>query len=220
MHSLPRILCVDDDPNLLAVLQAILVNAGYSVVAAGTASAALTVFASLEVNLVILDYLIPEIDGGMLAARMRRTAPELPIILYSAVVDALPETVLRQFSAVVEKGGPPSVLLKAVADQLRRPYLRAHQRYRFGAPISVRPHSQTRVMAGRSFDVSEAGLGASVEGDLSPGELVSLKLTLPSRVKDVTTTARVCYRLQARYGFRFVELGEPELQSIRSSLPQ
>jgi len=78
-----RILAVDDDPAILEVVKLNLEAEGYEVVTAGTAGAALTVFADSPCVLAVLDVMLPDSDGFELARRLRERS-DIPIIMLSA----------------------------------------------------------------------------------------------------------------------------------------
>jgi two-component system, OmpR family, KDP operon response regulator KdpE len=81
-----RVLVVDDEPQILRALRTSLRGAGYEVVTAETAEAALTVLAVDPPDAVILDLVLP--DGrGTDVARELRTWSNIPVIVLSVVGD-------------------------------------------------------------------------------------------------------------------------------------
>jgi CheY-like chemotaxis protein len=78
---MPRILLVDDDPEIRAVLSHLLEDAGYTVETAPDGRAALALITASPPDLLITDLLMPRLTGWSLFARVRRHAPTLPIIL-------------------------------------------------------------------------------------------------------------------------------------------
>lgn len=62
----------------------VLESAGYSVITVGDGKADLEIFSSQYVNLVVLDYAMPEMTGCDVAVEMRRIRPEMPILMLSA----------------------------------------------------------------------------------------------------------------------------------------
>jgi len=80
----PRVLVVDDEPQILRALQTSLRGAGYEVETAATAEAALAAAAMRPPEAVILDLVLP--DGtGIDVAREFRTWSSAPVIVLSAV---------------------------------------------------------------------------------------------------------------------------------------
>ena len=109
------LLCVDDRPTSLEVRRLILERAGYEVLTASDGTAGLELFASRPVDLVVLDYNMPEPNGAAVAKRMRTLKPEVPVIMLSAHFEP-PAEVDGLVDAYVTKGENPRVLL----DQIRR----------------------------------------------------------------------------------------------------
>ncbi len=68
---------------------------------------------------VILDYLMPEMDGGAVALRLRQIKPTLPILMLSAYLD-LPHDALAAVDAFVTKGQTPDILLSSIEALLER----------------------------------------------------------------------------------------------------
>ncbi|MGA3210592.1 MAG: response regulator [Terriglobales bacterium] len=104
------ILCVDDEPRGLLVRQMLLRSKGYQVLTASGGREALRVFADNPVEAVVLDYRMPEMDGGQVAAELKRLKPEVKILMLSAYVD-LPEEALRWVDARAVKGTSPGAFL-------------------------------------------------------------------------------------------------------------
>ena len=73
----------------------------------------LTVFDKNEIDLVVLDFYMPGLDGGQVAAEMRRRRPEVPIIFLSAYFSLPPES-LELADAFITKGDPPDVLIQKI----------------------------------------------------------------------------------------------------------
>jgi DNA-binding NtrC family response regulator len=78
------ILVVDDDPNILAVLEARLASAGYTVHCAEGGHGALAVLAEKPVDLMISDIRMPDMGGMELLKAVEKAYPGLPIIFLTA----------------------------------------------------------------------------------------------------------------------------------------
>ena len=90
-----RILVVDDDENILNLEKTILEQKGFEVIGAGGGAEALTLLASSTFDLVLLDVMMPELDGaGTLAAlRAAEETRGIPVVFLTA--KALPAEVER-----------------------------------------------------------------------------------------------------------------------------
>jgi DNA-binding response OmpR family regulator len=88
----------------------ILEDAGYEVISAPDGEQALDVFSRTHVDLVLLDYTMPGIDGGVVAA------PTVPLVIVSAV--PVPEDVLSIADCAITKGRCADVLLNVIRSML------------------------------------------------------------------------------------------------------
>ncbi|MFJ4839545.1 response regulator transcription factor [Streptomyces sp. NPDC088746] len=78
-----RVLVVDDDPTVAEVAAGYLERAGYDVGRADDGPAALEHFAALRPDLVVLDLMLPGMDGFEVCRRMRARGP-VPVIMLTA----------------------------------------------------------------------------------------------------------------------------------------
>ena len=113
------LLCIDDNQSSLNICKIILEDFGYKVLSASSAREGLEVFASNAIDAVILDYQMPEMNGELVAAEMRRTKPRVPILMLSGWV-SLPESALQLVDEFVAKGEPVEFLLLAIQQLLSR----------------------------------------------------------------------------------------------------
>jgi len=79
-----RILVVDDDVKITSFLRRALVLEGYEVLVANGGQEALRTVAEFPPDLMILDLMMPEIDGLEVCRRVRALGDELPIIILTA----------------------------------------------------------------------------------------------------------------------------------------
>ena len=96
----PRILVVDDDQVIQQLLKVNLELEGYAVEVASDGQEALALFAAFEPDLVLLDIMMPKLDGIETLKRLKADAslPFVPVILLTAKAE--PETL-----ALVRPGG-------------------------------------------------------------------------------------------------------------------
>ncbi|MCB9698970.1 MAG: response regulator transcription factor [Alphaproteobacteria bacterium] len=81
--SAGRILLVDDDPSLREVARYALDRAGFEVIEAGDGRSALDRFARHSIDLVVLDVLMPEVDGLEVCRTLRATS-QVPVVFLSS----------------------------------------------------------------------------------------------------------------------------------------
>lgn len=113
------ILCVDDETTGLTIRKMTLESQGYQVMTADNGVEGLAIFSSQAIELVVLDYKMPGMEGDIVAERMKRLKPDVPILLLSAYVD-LPSETLALVDMYLTKGEGPLIMLKAVAELLTR----------------------------------------------------------------------------------------------------
>jgi two-component system autoinducer 1 sensor kinase/phosphatase LuxN len=113
MPRRPLILCVDDEWNGLEGRKMLLEETGCKVLVATNGADALQLFASHPVDLVLLDYHLPGMNGDVVAEHMKAGRPDVPVALLSAD-DGLPESALRWIDAFVSKSESPANLLQIV----------------------------------------------------------------------------------------------------------
>jgi signal transduction histidine kinase len=91
-NSPVRILVVDDEPNVLTTIQAILQHEGYLVDACADGAAALRAIRERHYDLVLTDLKMPGVDGLAVLAEVRRQAPETVTVMmtgYGSIDSAL-----------------------------------------------------------------------------------------------------------------------------------
>ena len=82
-----KILIVDDEPDVLSVLGKSLSVEGYSVITADNGAGAITKAKSEQPDLIILDILLPDIDGGKVAEKLRDDpeTKDIPIVFITCL---------------------------------------------------------------------------------------------------------------------------------------
>ena len=90
MRDTPRILIVDDNPVNVKILQTRLTAEGYDIVTAHDGEQALAVARREQPDLILLDVMMPRLDGLEVCRRLRgdATFPFTPIILVTAMADS------------------------------------------------------------------------------------------------------------------------------------
>ncbi|GIJ55868.1 DNA-binding response regulator [Virgisporangium aurantiacum] len=117
-----RVLVVDDDPIVADVVCRYLEQDGCQVRLAGTGEQALAAAAAEPPDLVVLDLMLPGIDGLEVLRRLRGRDPALPVVLLTALGDE-PDRVLgleRGADDYVAKPFSPRELVLRIRSVLRR----------------------------------------------------------------------------------------------------
>jgi len=117
---LGRVLVIDDDPDTIDLLTAILSDAGYEVSGALTGSDGLMLLQMESADLVLLDLQMPGVHGVDVLRRLRMVRPDVPVIIVSGQAD--PElaraTLNRGTVDYIRKPMDPEHLLRATAAAL------------------------------------------------------------------------------------------------------
>lgn len=78
------VLVVDDDPKIVELVRAYLQRAGYEVITAGDGEVALQVVETTTLSMIVLDVMLPGLDGLLLTRHLRDTHNRVPILMMSA----------------------------------------------------------------------------------------------------------------------------------------
>ncbi|MFA7175486.1 MAG: response regulator transcription factor [Kiritimatiellia bacterium] len=118
-HS--RILVVDDEPNVLELLSLYLNREGFTVSTAADGKAAVQAFDSLQPDLVVLDIMLPEMDGWEVCRNIRGKS-QTPIIMLTARNDDYDRIIGLEMGAddYLPKPFNPRELVARVKAVLRR----------------------------------------------------------------------------------------------------
>ena len=117
MSKSKTILCVDDELAVLSMRMLMFEAQGYHVLTAENGPDGLSIFGSKAIDLVVLDYKMPGMDGHAVARAMKRIRPNVPIILLSAYID-LPDELLTLVNKSLTKAEDPIVLLTIIEELL------------------------------------------------------------------------------------------------------
>jgi DNA-binding response OmpR family regulator len=117
-----RLLVIDDEPDLLAELKPLLERAGYAVATAIDGQDGLHKLASWQPDLLILDVMMPHLDGRELLRRVRAAGNWIPVILLTKVGGTTERALSLQEGAddYINKPFDPFELLARIQAVLRR----------------------------------------------------------------------------------------------------
>ena len=153
----PRVLIVDDEPMVTEVVERYLQREGYSVRTAADGRAALEIYAESRPHLVVLDLMLPQIDGMEVCKRIREHA-RTPVIMLTARGDEMDRIAGFAMGAddYLAKPFSPRELVARVKAVLRRTYdgaLVPGERVVSGN-VSVDPRSRTVEANGQPVDLT------------------------------------------------------------------
>lgn len=167
-----RLLVVEDEKSIRDGLADVLLFRGYGVEVAADGLRALELASEARFALILLDVMLPELDGYSVCKRLRQAGDDVPVLMLTA--KGAEEDILRGFEAgaddYVTKPFSLRELLARVEAMLRRAGHKAGQEFRAG-PLTV--------------DVTKArALGNEVDVELSSKEIGMLRLLVedPGRI--------------------------------------
>ena len=226
MSEAPRILVVDDEPQILRALRVILRDAGFEAVTAGTAEEALDAAAVRPPQAAIVDLMLPDLDGVELTRRLREWS-ELPILVLSAVgeedrkVEALaagaddyvtkpfgPRELIARLQAALRRAAPEAAEPTIVADGLEID-LAGHTVRRDGEPVHLTPtefgllaelaRNRGRLLTHRALLVAVWGVEYEDDTQVLRAHVANLrrKIEPPDGPRYVLTDPGVGYRFAA-----------------------
>jgi len=102
----PKILAIEDEQKLRQLYQDFLTDAGYDVTTLGDGFTGVVETVNAEFDLVILDIMMPGMDGVEAFENLRATHPKLPVLIVSAYVETLDVMQLMELGHVNFMGKP------------------------------------------------------------------------------------------------------------------
>lgn len=112
------ILCIDDEPLSLELRCKVLERAGYRVLVAASPEEGIRLFASERVDLVVLDYWMPDLKGTAVAERLKSINPKAPIVMLSGYRPIFDEGIGLADLWLLKGESKPEDLLAAVSELL------------------------------------------------------------------------------------------------------
>src|SRR5690242_9577865 len=143
----PRILLVEDEPRIRDFITRALVTAGYEVTPAGCGTEGLRLAHASDYALVILDLIMPDIDGRLVLAQVLRERREQAVLVLSCLADVTTKVDCLELGA---------------QDYLTKPFSLAELLARLRVRLRGEPHAHEMLKAGDlSLDVGrlEANIG-------------------------------------------------------------
>ena len=179
-----RVLVIDDEPVVRALMAEVLARAGYDVVDADSAGRAVELLDDGELALVISDIVMPGLTGFELLDEVRARRPSLPVLLVtgSGTQDNLAEALAHGAAGLVTKPFTHAELRERVASVLSRATLGEREvRERVVAPaltsaLASAVTARDITTGGHSERLVELSLRLAIELDLAPGDLDAIRL--------------------------------------------
>jgi DNA-binding response OmpR family regulator len=230
--SRKRILVVDDEEDVQILIRRILTDAGYEVDSAGDGEAALERIEDRKPDLVVLDLMMPGLDGWGVLENLRKRPDPPPVVVVTALADyqAFTRGVREGAAAYVCKpfhfaelvATCQKVLLAGVA---RAPVVaeqRRESRRSLVVEVQVLSHGSRPVAVGELVNLSPGGAQVDLGVALELGDRVRVAFSIPGSGFPVGIEGRVQWRLAAQRGYShglvFVSLSPAQEQQLRELL--
>ena len=178
------ILVVDDEPKIARLVRDYLEAAGYSVVLAFNGREALAAFRHEKPRLVVLDLMLPEVDGLDVARAIRKES-DTPIIMLTARVEEADRLVGLELGAddYVTKPFSPRELVARVRAVLRRTEGRERATPALSVgDLTIDPDRRTVTVAGQPVELTPTEFDLLTVLARRPGRVFS-RLELLERVQ-------------------------------------
>jgi len=119
----PRVLCIEDDAGMLDLLQLILEGAGYLCLRAQDGLEGLTKMRSERPDVILLDLMLPEVDGAEVLLRKKQdlTIRDIPVIAVTALSSPFDQLMWKRHTeirAYVTKPFRRRQILEVIEDAL------------------------------------------------------------------------------------------------------
>ncbi len=120
-----KILCIEDEPQMIDLIKLILENKGYQILGAEGGQQGLEMMRTENPDLLLLDVMMPEMDGGDVLNRMKREIKlrNIPVIIVTARADSIDKVLwmsIAQVDDYVTKPFGPRDLVESVETVLAK----------------------------------------------------------------------------------------------------
>jgi DNA-binding response OmpR family regulator len=212
--STQHLLMIEDDTRLAAMVGEYLTQSGYAVAHAGDGESGLAALQDRPVDLVILDLMLPDIDGLEVCRRIRALPNEgarVPVLMLTAKGDPMDRIVGLELGAddYLPKPFEPRELLARIRAVLRRHH----------APGTAPEHKPMRF---GSLEIDRDARSVTVGGQ--PAELTSyqfdLLVTLAERAGRVLTRDQIMEAVRGRELEAFDRSIDVHMGRIRAAIEQ
>lgn len=111
-----------------------------------------------------------------------------------------------------------SSLLEKARQLRQKSWRRRHPRYRADFPLKAKALRENGYLEiqGRCSDIGQGGVGTVLNGEVPPGEVVSLELRLPARAQSLVVRAIVRFQRGFVHGLEFLGLSHEEQLAVNN----
>jgi len=157
MESEPTILIVDDELNNIKAISRLLKLNDYNIQACSSGGECLDMVRKAHVDLILLDIMMPEMDGHETCRRLREIVPQMPVIMMTALMDDT--SMNNSFSA-------------GAVDFIRKPVNEVELLARLGNMLRIKKAEKT-IREFNTMIKNDLAVGAGVQSFLLPDWFVA-----------------------------------------------
>ena len=176
-----KILVVEDDLDIQELLKNFLQEAGYSIVLANDGVETLSIFSDVQFDLILLDIMLPKIDGFAVCELIRKQS-QVPIIMLTALNGE--EEQIRgldmQVDDYITKPFSMPVLIRKIAAVLRRSTISQNQEHQTVAykNLILDLDSYSALVNGESYELTQREFEVLRELLLNQGRVLTRQILL------------------------------------------
>jgi CheY-like chemotaxis protein len=204
-----RVLVVDDEEDVRALVRQLLERVGYAVDTAANGREALDSIASVRPDLIVLDLVMPVLDGwGVMERLALEGAP--PIVILASPGQNAQDGPFRDFvAAYLAKpihGEELAAACRRILTARSRPAgadRRQEGRRRLIVKVVLLSHDGNPVLVGRLVDLSQHGLQMEMDVSLEPGDHVRILLHVPGPDPHLELEGYVRWRNHGENGYAY-----------------
>ena len=176
-----KILVVEDDLDIQELLKNFLQEAGYSIVLANDGVEALSIFSDVQFDLILLDIMLPKIDGFAVCELIRKQS-QVPIIMLTALngADEQIRGLDMQVDDYITKPFSMPVLIRKIAAVLRRSIISQNQEHQTVAykNLILDLDSYSALVNGESYELTQREFEILRELLLNQGRVLTRQILL------------------------------------------
>ena len=131
------VLCIDDDPRILELQDAVLSSSGYTVLTALDGFTGLALTRSHSIDAIVLDCNMTGMDGSAVTQELMKEHPKLPVVVCSSCPNDVPDCQKWYADALLQKTDGPEALLSAIQELLSTSSPRAGKTLRISERLAA-----------------------------------------------------------------------------------
>ncbi len=217
-----RVLVIDDDKPVRDLETAILEQSGYAVIPASDGAVAVERLREQRPDLILLDLVMPKVDGWGVLEHVRSIPDPPPVIVVSGLEEIVPPGHLSRYvSGYVFKPFNVAHLVRTCSEAMASPASvpasgsRKESRRTFIVETTLVSDTGVPLITGRLLQVSRNGFRMELAISMKMGDPVQVVFRVPGRNEPLLLKGRVRWRKDLTLGAEIDELRPDEEKLLR-----